>query len=150
MASPELTLQTQFGAEEGRAASALEGSLADPIEDKRLGDIQGAGSALNHADEQRVVLHEGMVAVTASGEDGLPPVDDCRVIERIMDLRVAGDVSGVEGRHALADELVGVFNKLQQAGPDDVSVGDERELNLEAVGHRDIVRVHSGDHVVPA
>jgi hypothetical protein len=62
---------------------------------------------------------------------------------------VALDVGGAGGRHPLPDDLVGVLHELQQAGPDDVGVLDERQLHLEPVRHRHVVGVLPGDHVMP-
>ncbi len=72
------------------------------------------------------------------------------MIEGIVHPRVPLDLAGIGGRNALPDDVVGVPHELEQAGPDDVRVADERQLHLEAVRHRHVVSVHSGDHVEPA
>jgi ApeA N-terminal domain 1 len=73
-----------------------------------------------------------------------------RMIERIVHPRIALDLAGICRRHTLPDDVVGVRHELEQAGPDDVSVLDERQLHFEAVRHRYVVGVHAGDHVEPA
>jgi hypothetical protein len=72
------------------------------------------------------------------------------VVERVVHPRVPGDLLLADGRHPLPDDLAGVGGELQQAGPDDVRVGDQRQLHLEPVRHGDVVGVHPGDDVVLA
>ena len=67
-----------------------------------------------------------------------------------MHPRVPPDLGRAGGRDPLPDDVVGVADELEQAGPDDVRVGHERQLHLEAVGHGHVVGVHPGDHVEPA
>ena len=146
----EFGLQAQLRTQQGLAAATLEGRRADPVPDQRLGHVHRAGAARQHPREQRVVLHQRQVAVAARGQHGAAPVDDGRVVERVVHPGVGLDLGRVGGRHPLADDVVGVPHELQQARPDDVGLGDQRDLHREALRHGHVVGVHPGHHVVLA
>ena len=80
----------------------------------------------------------------------MPPVHDGRVVERIMHPGVALDLAGVGGRNALPDDAIGIPDELEQPGPDDVRVLDQRQFHLEPVRHGHVVGIHARDHVEPA
>jgi hypothetical protein len=72
------------------------------------------------------------------------------MVEWIMYPCITGNLPRLSGRDALADDVVGVSDELEQAGPDDVGVLNERELHFEAVRHGHVVGIHPGDDVEPA
>jgi hypothetical protein len=70
------------------------------------------------------------------------------VVERVVHPGVLADLRAADRRHPAADRVLRLADELDQSAADDVGLRDQRQLDLEPVRHRNVVRVHPGDDVV--